>query len=205
MVTIEASRRERRKQENRDRIVAAGLRLFGRKGLDGCTIDDIAREADVGKGTIYNYFDTKEAIVVDFLTSLEREVQDEMLNFPVRHGRLDTLLVRFVHAQLTRKAPYHAFVRVFMADLCSRGSIHSPWVVAVQAAMDPPLYKLFEQLDARRRLQPGIDIATVVGAFKVMQLGVMVLWSMEGPPWTATHQALETQIRIFCRGIEVTS
>ena len=49
------------------------MTLFSRRSLDAVTIDEIAAAADVGKGTIYNYFATKEDIVVAFMADLEAQ------------------------------------------------------------------------------------------------------------------------------------
>jgi hypothetical protein len=36
-----------------------------------------------------------------------------------------------------------------------------------------------------------------------MQLGLMVLWAIEGPPWTGIGEIVRMQVRLFCSGIEV--
>ena len=41
----------------------AALRLFGEHGYDATTVKDITDAADVAKGTFFNYFDTKEAVL----------------------------------------------------------------------------------------------------------------------------------------------
>jgi AcrR family transcriptional regulator len=57
------SRRERKKQETRQRLLECAWRLFQEKGIDQATVEDITEAADVAKGTFFNYFATKEAIV----------------------------------------------------------------------------------------------------------------------------------------------
>ncbi|MGY5011419.1 TetR/AcrR family transcriptional regulator [Streptomyces sp. 900105755] len=47
---------------NRERIVHAAREVFGRRGL-GVTLDDVAKHAGVGVGTMYRRFPTKEALV----------------------------------------------------------------------------------------------------------------------------------------------
>ena len=73
MVTHHAAppgRRERKKTQVRKRILAVALELFARHGLDAVTVEHIADVADLGKGTIYNYFPAKEDIVVAFMADL---------------------------------------------------------------------------------------------------------------------------------------
>src|SRR5215470_15076200 len=56
-------RRHRRKQETRRQIFQAAMNLFARKGIFGTTVEEITQAADVGKGTFFNYFPSKEAIL----------------------------------------------------------------------------------------------------------------------------------------------
>src|SRR5262245_37981692 len=57
------SRHGRRRQRTRGRLVEAARRVIGRRGVEATTILDITSEADVGFGTFYNYFASKEAIL----------------------------------------------------------------------------------------------------------------------------------------------
>ncbi len=57
------SRRERKKRETRQRLMETALELFREHGYDATTVKQIAEAADVAKGTFFNYFETKEAIL----------------------------------------------------------------------------------------------------------------------------------------------
>ena len=46
-----------------DLILGAALELFEHQGFDGTAVPELARKAGVGTGTIYRYFDTKEALL----------------------------------------------------------------------------------------------------------------------------------------------
>ncbi len=54
------SRREREKQQRESEIVSAAERVFYLKGYNDASMDEIAREAEFAKGTIYQYFTGKE-------------------------------------------------------------------------------------------------------------------------------------------------
>lgn len=64
----ELSRRERKKLETRDRIYSSAMYLFQVQGFEETSIEQITQQADVGKGTFYNYFPSKEAVVMEFST-----------------------------------------------------------------------------------------------------------------------------------------
>src|SRR5487761_1543907 len=59
-------RRERRRAEIHDKLFRAALRLFAERGFSATTVEDITEAADVGKGTFFNYFPTKEHLLTAF-------------------------------------------------------------------------------------------------------------------------------------------
>src|ERR1700728_4026793 len=61
-----SNRRERRRVETRERIYRAALRIFAQRGYLQTTVEDITEAADVGKGTFFNYFPTKEHVLGTF-------------------------------------------------------------------------------------------------------------------------------------------
>jgi AcrR family transcriptional regulator len=59
---LEVSRRERKKEETKERILKAAFDLFRRRGVEATTVEEICEKADVAKGTFFNYFPRKEAV-----------------------------------------------------------------------------------------------------------------------------------------------
>src|SRR5438132_8731275 len=59
-------RRQRRSAEIRERLFRAALQLFAQKGFLETTVEDITEAADVGKGTFFNYFPSKDHILLAF-------------------------------------------------------------------------------------------------------------------------------------------
>src|SRR5579863_1463527 len=59
-------RRERRSAETRDNLFRAALHLFAEKGIADTPVEDITNAADVGKGTFFNYFPSKDHILIAF-------------------------------------------------------------------------------------------------------------------------------------------
>ncbi len=62
MVTTDNHRRQRRKDARPAELAAAALALFVEKGFAATRLDDVASRAGVSKGTLYLYFDSKEAL-----------------------------------------------------------------------------------------------------------------------------------------------
>ena len=55
-------RRRRRKEARPSEIIDAAMALWSEKGFAATKLDDVAKAAGVAKGTIYLYFDSKEAL-----------------------------------------------------------------------------------------------------------------------------------------------
>lgn len=57
-----ADRKEREKEQRRNAIVDAAEKLFFSRGFDSVSMEDIAEEVELGKGTLYLYFKSKDSL-----------------------------------------------------------------------------------------------------------------------------------------------
>jgi AcrR family transcriptional regulator len=199
------SRRERKKAAVRARIVAAGIELFSRHGISDVTVDQIAEAVDIGKGTIYNYFQTKEDIVVAFMVDLERRVQAKLRRFTVSKAPVDSILTDFIRLQFKLKARHQAFVRVFLGQMFIHTEQFVPYMAEIQKAIDPPLEKLFSGLRQRGAIRTDVSLPELILVFKTIHLGLTALWAVEGPPFRTAERVLKQEITLFCQGLTVTT
>lgn len=68
------SRSDRRKRRNRQALIEAGYHVMAEKGIDAATMSEIAERADVGAGTVYNYFASKD----DLATRVMEQVMNRL-------------------------------------------------------------------------------------------------------------------------------
>jgi AcrR family transcriptional regulator len=68
------SLREKKKLKTKNKIFEVSGRLFKEKGYENTTVDEITKEAGIAKGTFFNYFPTKEALLMYF-----GEQKDELI------------------------------------------------------------------------------------------------------------------------------
>jgi len=71
--------RERQKQRRRDRIFRTAINLFREKGFHQTTATDIAKASHVSRGTFFNYYAYKEAVLLDFGAQLLSELREQAL------------------------------------------------------------------------------------------------------------------------------
>ena len=65
VLSAKPSLRSKKKAKTRQLLVDTAARLFHKRGFDAVTVAEIARVAEVSEQTVYNYFPTKEALVLD--------------------------------------------------------------------------------------------------------------------------------------------
>lgn len=82
--------RERKKQKTKASIQREALRLFKRRGYDETTIEDIAAAAEISPSTFFNYFPTKEDVVIydeydpQVFAALTEQVEGESLAVSIK-------------------------------------------------------------------------------------------------------------------------
>jgi len=74
MTNTDEGRRARRTAKRREEIVEAAARVFARKGYERATTKEIASEADVSEGTIYNYFASKQQLLLELADLFQEEL-----------------------------------------------------------------------------------------------------------------------------------
>jgi len=107
-------RRERRPPEvRRAQILDAAARVFVEKGPSAATIDDVAAEAGVAKGTVYLYFDSKDQLLADLggrymqglVRSAERLVEEDDSGRLI--DRFDSFLEEMANSLFAERELHH--------------------------------------------------------------------------------------------------
>ena len=201
-VTIPSSLRERKKAATRKVIFETAIRLFAERGFESPTIDEIAAAAGTGKGTVYNYFSTKEEILVEFMVEFEARLQKRIERFAEADAPLERILSDLLRFQFRLKRPYLAFVRVFLSQVIQSAAELSGPIMRMQDLIDPPLRSLFARLQERKLIHESVDVVEAVHSFKCIHFGVSCLWAMEGSPFRDSSRAIDEQVTDFARRLQ---
>lgn len=119
--------RDRKKAETRRSIAAVAMQLFAERGFDAVTVADIAGQAAVSVKTVFNYFPTKEDLVLgdgdgfggEILRAIQQRAAGESVLEAVRKHTLAT-------AQRVRETPA-THRRAFRSVIQSSPSVQARW------------------------------------------------------------------------------
>jgi AcrR family transcriptional regulator len=186
----------------RERIFRAALQLFAEHGFVSTTVEEITEAADVGKGTFFNYFRSKE----DVLSALA-EVQLDKYTRALEAAESGALTPRGALRELWLRLPEEpgrsqALVRSLMVAFLSRAEIRHKMMTSLEHGREM-LARLFasaqQRGEARRERRP-VELAL---AFQQKLLGTVLVWTLHPPtplkPW------LEASFEDFWRGAGVLS
>jgi len=169
--TVERARpglRERRKRLTAAELEAAALRLFGDRGFDAVTVDDIAAEADVSRRTFFRYFASKEDVLLaDHHIQLAR-LREAMAARPPGEAILSALrnaLLSITGDFEDRREKVILRGRIMREtpSLQARSLVHQKaWEEAMQQMVAERL-----GVDPVLDLRPGVVAATALAAMRV--------------------------------------
>lgn len=116
MHTNEPTRRDRKRLQTLNHLATVAMQLFGQEGFDAVTMEQIAAEADVAKGTLYNHFPIKEAVLAYAIHhELGRDLEPLMkrlapdAGFPAGVAPVMDALAQWCEARHEYLAPYLRF------------------------------------------------------------------------------------------------
>jgi len=127
--------RDLKKARTRRLIADTAARLFAERGYERVAVSDVAREAEVAEQTVYNYFPTKEQLVID----REQQVQDRLRD-----------LIRSRPAGVTPSAAIRGFVLESVAGIRSIPPEIWRGELGYLAAISPTVHRLVLELTDRQ-------------------------------------------------------
>ncbi|MBM3213838.1 TetR/AcrR family transcriptional regulator [Candidatus Poribacteria bacterium] len=111
-MAVRAQKKERKRRD----ILAAAVQVFARDGFHAARISDIADLAGVGHGTIYLYFETKEALLLTVFDELMSEAIADVKSAADSGTDASDRLRRFVDAQATMVEQNRALTALLLLE-----------------------------------------------------------------------------------------
>lgn len=180
-------------------ILTSARKLFGKYGLRKTTVDEIAREARIGKGTIYNYYKSKEEV---FQAVVEEEAQI-----------LKKELKRVVNSQDSPEKKLRAYVITRMALINQLANFYSTFkdeYLDYYGFIEKirKRYTDYEISTIKQILKEGINkkvfsiknLDLTALAFVIGMKGLEYYWALEKDP-LEIEKRIDTLLKIIFNGI----
>jgi AcrR family transcriptional regulator len=163
------------KQETEQRIIDAAVRLFRSQGFEATTTRDIARAAGIATGTLFNYFPTKEAIVV----SLAGQALTKSLvafGAGTRAATLEESLFTLVAHDLRQLKSIRKFIRPVLE------SALSPLAIASDNAQSLKLAHLEAVVAIAGQHNLSEPSSAALHLYWTLYTGVLAFWASDSSP-----------------------
>lgn len=172
------TRRERQSVERRERLFRAAMDLFARKGFAETTIEDITNAADLGKGTFFNYFPSKEHILLAFGEMQLGKLQaafDEMRskNVPV------PIFMRSLGARMTQEPIRNpAMIRILLqAFLTDDSKVREP-MLELQKRVIGIHTEMIRIGQERGEIRDDMPPEVTANVFRQTIFGTLLIWTL---------------------------
>jgi AcrR family transcriptional regulator len=173
------SRRERRSAELRERLFRSALALFASKGYAETTVEDITEAADVGKGTFFNYFPSKEHILMAFgemqLSKLESVVNEAQKSDRPMPEVLRTLVLRMTEEPIRNPAIVRALLQANLSSVPVRGAM-----LQIHDRNRALIGRLIRHGQERGEIRTDLPAEEIAQAWRQMVFGTLMFWSLLG-------------------------
>lgn len=171
--------REQKKSERRERIFSAAVDLFNKKGFSNTSMQDIAEKASLAVGTLYNYFPSKNDLLLDIMQE-EMEItitgDDALFNVNLQnHDAKDIIksLIKKIYSiplLLNKESMKEIFIATFSSDE------HMKKGIILDIELMKAFQKLLERLQKNNMINPEVNSYNATKIFYSVLLTQMMMY-----------------------------
>jgi AcrR family transcriptional regulator len=171
------NRRKRQSAERRERLFRSALDLFARKGFGETTVEDITNAADLGKGTFFNYFPSKEHIILAFaemqLAKLKAAFEEmRSANVPV------PVFMRSLGARMTQEPIRNpAIIRILLQSFLTDSPVRES-VLNLQNRVIAIHTEMIRIGQSRGEIRNDLPPEVMAHVFRQTIFGTLLIWTL---------------------------
>jgi TetR/AcrR family transcriptional regulator len=208
-------RREKEREQRRSAIIDAAKRVFMEMGLEQASMDRIATESELAKGTLYLYFKSKNELIMAIMTEHLQQLNARLLD--VARSRLSpqNKVLKSVDVFFAYSSEHQIFYQIMTAVnvremcQCTPDQQSSPDVERFRELNRETMvivHSILEDGIAKGAFDPSLNVASTVPLMMVALKGAMVV-IMNGmyPPdmfVPPVNEAMGALAKMFVRSIE---
>ncbi len=190
----------------RSQILDAATAVFAEKGFHKAIIKDVAKQAGVADGTIYNYFENKTALVLAILNRLNETDQREEDFAASADMDLRTFFHAYMHQRFAHLDPGgYAIFKVLIPEILTNNDLRETYYRQVIEPTFQKIEPFFQAWIERGELKP-FDTHLMISTLSGMFLG-MIMLRLIGDEYLIAHweQLPDLMTTIILNGIQENS
>ncbi len=162
----------------RNQILDAAARVFAQKGFHPTTTRDIAKEAGIAEGTIYNYFESKAALLLGIFDRMSETARQDVDFLKITPGDIRTFLrVYFRQPLMALKSDNFELFRVIVSEIMVNQELRALYYHKI---LEPTLSiseTIFQQWIDQQVIKP-VNLKLTMRAISGMIMGLIVEYVM---------------------------
>lgn len=195
MTSPPSGRRDRKRQATLDLLAQTAFDLFEQQGYDAVTMEQIAQAADVAKGTLYNHFPVKEALLRhQFHRELAEQWPALRQTMAAESNAIARLRLFFwaaadwaqAHQRYLPHYLRHRLGQAFQTDAAER------------SGTEPIFQHLLADAQAAGHIRGDLDVVRLAGYLQFQYLAALMRWL--AMPDTRIEDELAAMLDLFLRG-----
>ncbi|MHC4875784.1 MAG: TetR/AcrR family transcriptional regulator [Planctomycetota bacterium] len=183
------------KEETRARILEAARQLFRTQGFDATRTKEIASEAGIATGTLFNYFPTKEAVALSLIDSALQAAEKTFTKRASESESLEEDLFSYIATGLRKLRPYRVYAQTVIETCLSPATADG--VNSDADTVRSRHLEVFGELAAARGFtEPATAMECQL--YWTLYTGVLSFWSSDSSPHQEdTLALLDQSLRMF--------
>lgn len=194
--------REAKKQKTKRAILEAAISLFSENGYKNTSIENIAKIAGVGKGTVYGYFHTKKDIIKGFCEYELEKIHLKLVNSsnqdaPVLEQMLTIYMTEFHHITQNRE-----FGRLFMREAVFPHDSDIQNNLEIDDKYFQILFPILEKGQERGELRKDAELLHITAHFYSLYILIISSWYSGRISTNEVEPAMELLFRQALEGLQ---
>jgi AcrR family transcriptional regulator len=171
-----STRKARAREED---IYRAAARIFHRKGYAATSLQDIADEVGLLKGSLYYYIDSKEDLLFGITTTIHALARANAEATRARGGTATERLRDLVESHVASFGKNLQLIRVFYTDYNALGAERRAFVMNERRAYEQYMHSLIDEGQRTGEFCPDLDSRVMNNAILTM-VNTVYMWYSEG-------------------------
>ncbi len=194
--------REEKKQKTKQAILDAAIALFSTNGFENTSIEELAKSAGVGKGTVYGYFQTKKEILYAFCEYEMEQIHKELAkradpDAPILEQVLTIYMTEFNHVTQNKE-----FGRIFMRQTVFPNENDAQGHLEIEDKYFKLLFPILKKAQERGELRNNIELLHITGHFYGLYILIISSWYIGRIPTEEISSSLELIFRQALEGLQ---